>query len=72
MLLAKITDEETLRSIFKSLLGDTDLKSEESDVDVSYLSEEEPKKIYSNGHKLINYILDSLSLIHIFMDLKNF
>lgn len=45
--------------MFKALLIDNELKSQESEVDLTYLSEEEPKRIYSNGHKLINFILDN-------------
>jgi hypothetical protein len=57
--LKKLTDETLLTRLFLSLSKDIELKEKESDVDVSYINEEEPKKIHSNGHKLINYILDN-------------
>ena len=42
--------------------NDTSLKANETE-DISSLVDEESKRIYSNGHKLVNFILDSNPLL---------
>ena len=42
--------------------NDNSLKANETG-DFSYVVDEESKRIYSNGHKLVNFILDSNPLV---------
>ena len=58
MLLHFINDEEQLKTFILSCSHDKDLKTLDSEVDQS-MFEDGYKGITSNGHKLLNYILDN-------------